>query len=245
MTEEGYCATLYSMKNEDIFRMENLHPDYRFHKTNDSSLEWEERALDPDQTIGTFPLHVLSAGATKSLKIKLKIVNGILEETCKAHENGFRIALHNPGEIPNISKEYTRVPIRQEVVVALTPRIFNTSEGLHDYSPEKRQCYLKDERYLRFFRIYTQRNCELECLSNYTAQRCGCVKFSMPRDNATGECNQTKCYKSAEVELTQKKYLNSSQGKPGEICNCLPLCESITYNADISQGDFMERTSPK
>lgn len=36
---------------------------------------------------------------------------------------------------------------------------------------------------LRFYKNYTQANCEMECLSNYTKNECGCVKFSMPREN--------------------------------------------------------------
>lgn len=44
----------------------------------------------------------------------------------------------------------------------------------------RRQCFFNNERYLRFFKLYTQANCELECLTNHTLKECSCVKFSMP-----------------------------------------------------------------
>lgn len=45
---------------------------------------------------------------------------------------------------------------------------------------QRRQCFFEKERILKFFNVYTQPNCELECLANYTVDLCGCAKFSMP-----------------------------------------------------------------
>lgn len=47
----------------------------------------------------------------------------------------------------------------------------------------RRQCYFDEERHLKFFKVYSETNCELECIANYTLSICGCVKFSMPRKN--------------------------------------------------------------
>ena len=81
---------------------------------------------------------------------------------------GFKILLHTPGEIPRVSKQYFRVPLNQEVVVSVKPNMITTSEGLVGYAPNRRQCYFNDERQLKFFKVYTQSNCELECLANFT-----------------------------------------------------------------------------
>lgn len=51
--------------------------------------------------------------------------------------------------------------------------------NLHNF-PFRRQCYFNDERYLRYFRSYSQSNCQVECLTNYTINKCGCAKFWMP-----------------------------------------------------------------
>lgn len=91
-----------------------------------------------------------------------------------------QIHLHTPGEMPQISKQYFRVPLNQEVIVSVKPNVMTTAEGLIQYAPSRRQCFFNKERDLKYFKIYTQKNCELECLSNYTVKMCNCTKFSMP-----------------------------------------------------------------
>jgi acid-sensing ion channel, other len=58
--------------------------------------------------------------------------------------------------------------------------MITTSDNLRSYLPSTRQCYFEGERYLHYFTAYTQRNCELECFTNYTLQECGCTMFNMP-----------------------------------------------------------------
>ncbi|KAL5291214.1 hypothetical protein ACFFRR_010555 [Megaselia abdita] len=93
--------------------------------------------------------------------------------------------------------------------------------------------------------MYTQTNCELECLTNYTLSKCGCVQFSMPRNKSIPVCgsNSMNCFKEAEYELLGlefEKALETSKGlHRGETeCNCLPACTSISYDAEISQADY-------
>lgn len=77
--------------------------------------------------------------------------------------------------------QYFRAPLNQEVVVAVKPDMMTTSDGLKGYDPHRRQCFFPKERALAFFQSYTQQNCEVECLTNYTRNKCGCVAFHMPR----------------------------------------------------------------
>lgn len=95
----------------------------------------------------------------------------------------------------------------------------------------RRQCYFQDERYLRYFKVYTQSNCELECLTNYTLHKCGCVKFYMPRNSSTPVCGlgMYNCYKSAEHELIFKEVNSSIIAN----CKCLLACTMIDYNSNI------------
>lgn len=128
----------------------------------------------------TYPFRVFGAGARAGLFALLRLFEQDLEYLCRGPVQGFKILLHTPGEVPQVSKHYFRVPLLQEVLVSVKPQMITTSDGLRHYSPNRRQCYFNSERQLRFFKVYTQRNCELECLSNYTKSECGCVKFSMP-----------------------------------------------------------------
>lgn len=145
--------------------------------------------------------------------------------------------------MPQVSKHYFRVPLLEEVLISVKPNMITTSENLRHYTPWDRQCYFSDERDLRFFKIYTQRNCELECLSNYTLSKCGCVKFSSPRDRNAPICGATniECYNQAEDVLLEQFFkdgLDKSRINDGSGCNCLPACTSIAYDAEISQAKF-------
>ena len=40
----------------------------------------------------------------------------------------------------------------------------------------RRGCYLKNEKPLKFFKIYTKNNCRSECLANKTLEVCGCAQ---------------------------------------------------------------------
>lgn len=90
--------------------------------------------------------------------------------------------LHNPAEIPRLGERYFRAPLSQEVVLAVKPDMMTTSPALISYSSERRQCFFPKERKLAYFKVYTQRNCELECLTNLTLKECGCVSYYMPRE---------------------------------------------------------------
>uniref|UniRef100_A0A182SYF3 Pickpocket n=1 Tax=Anopheles maculatus TaxID=74869 RepID=A0A182SYF3_9DIPT len=120
--------------------------------------------------------------------------------------------------------------------------MITTSDGLRYYTPERRQCFFNHERHLKYFKVYTQQNCELECTTNYTLHRCGCVKFSMPRDDRTEVCGASKiqCYNDAEDELLEEdvKFIVDKSRDYRAKCNCLPACTSVQYDAEISQADL-------
>lgn len=93
----------------------------------------------------------------------------------------------------------------------------------------RRQCYFQKEKYLRYFRSYTQSNCELECLTNYTLKSCGCVKFYMPRIASTPVCGlgMHNCYKSAEENLAYNRNFTATE------CKCLMPCITIEYDSQL------------
>lgn len=73
-----------------------------------------------------------------------------------------------------------------------------TSTVVQKYDPRVRMCYFPHEKYLRYFKIYTQKNCRTECWANYTLRECGCVSFFMPRNIdfiSTSNLNQIAVYR--------------------------------------------------
>lgn len=193
----------------------------------------------------TYPRRVNGPGESSGLFLMLKLDTRNIDYLCRGQVQGFKVILHTPNELPITTSNYFRVPLGQEVLVSVMPNVMTTSSGLKKYAPDRRVCYFDKERYLRFFKTYSKNNCELECLGNFTLSKCGCVKFSLPRDENTKVCLQRdiECYLDAEKELSAENFETSSnfiEGKRIAVpnCNCLPSCTSISYEADISQADY-------
>lgn len=136
-------------------------------------------SLNKTSLTDVFPYRSFSTGKLSSFKVILKVVNRNIDYLCTGATQGFKITFHTPYEVPQIWKRYFHVAPKQAANVLIRPHVIIASEGLRSYSPYMRQCFFHSERILKYFRIYTQQNCELECFSNYTLSKCGCVEFSM------------------------------------------------------------------
>lgn len=153
---------------------------------NPDATHWTlEEGYKPTKSNGldVYPYRIISAGTKLGLSAFLRIFQKNMNYLCRGASQGFKILLHPPDEVPQISKHYFRVPPKQEVLVSVQPEMITTSNGLKGYHPNRRGCYFNSERQLRFFKVYTQRNCELECVANFTKIQCDCVKFSMPSNS--------------------------------------------------------------
>lgn len=98
------------------------------------------------------------------------------------------MTLHNPIETPKISAFGTLICPGTETQVIIKPTMDIASNQLRGIDQDKRQCFFSDERNLRFYRTYTQRNCVLECESNFTLYYCQCVMYYMP---SKCQCNSS------------------------------------------------------
>lgn len=133
----------------------------------------------PDDNI-QYPLRTHDAGAISGLDISLILLEQDLEYICRGPYTGFKVMLHLSVETPQVSKKSLSVPLYQQMKIAIKPNVIRTSDTLSKYDSSVRQCFFTSERTLRFFKVYTQQNCESECFANFTRTYCGCVKFSMP-----------------------------------------------------------------
>jgi acid-sensing ion channel, other len=173
--------------------------------------------------------------------VMLRLKEDDMDKLCREAVQGFKVHLHLPNEAPKVSTNYYSIPLKQEVTFNVKPTMMTTSSKLKSYDPKIRQCFFEEEKKLKFFKIYTQNNCEIECLANFTLKTCGCVKFSMPHDSEAEICGQNKleCYNDAEDKLLETKMRQGLKfGSESTECNCKPSCTSIHYNAEISQTDF-------
>ena len=131
--------------------------------------------------LSPYPLRAYLAGAKNGLTLTILTVNEDLDYACKDSLQGYRVILHTPMTIPRPSQKYFRIPLDQSVIGAIEPVMITTSNRVKGYKSERRKCFFSFERELRYFKNYTASNCNLECLTNYTLEMCGCVDFYMPR----------------------------------------------------------------
>ncbi|KAF9411727.1 hypothetical protein HW555_009556 [Spodoptera exigua] len=145
------------------------------------------------------------------------------------------VYIQHPADLPQSSLYYYAVLNSQVSSMALSFSILNSSDRLRSYDAEIRQCYFPDERYLKYFNIYTASNCMIECLSNITYQLCGCVNFYMPHSSSNRICTQ---YDDNCVQNARETMLHRESSQEDYVCHCLPSCNSVDYDAEILKTDF-------
>lgn len=127
-----------------------------------------------------YPYRAYGTGLRAGFAATFLILDQKTDYSCSGPILGFKVMIHRPDEIPQTSKNFFHIPTKSNVLMSIRPNMLTTAPKLIHYSPDQRQCYFNTERKLRFFRYYNQRNCELECLANFTKSECGCVHFAMP-----------------------------------------------------------------
>ncbi|XP_031632077.1 pickpocket protein 28-like [Contarinia nasturtii] len=193
-------------------------------KNNPNVLHWSlENGYEEGKIQNEYPRRTSNTGLGTGLYVFSNIHVDHLEYICRDTGLGVKVFL--------------TMPYLNDFQVTIKPKLTTTSNALRKYKPSQRQCFFSSERRLRFFKLYTGGNCEVECLANFTRIMCNCVRFSMPRDNATNICGPAsiKCYVSAADKL----YQNDNHAKSfREHCNCMPACTSIEYNTDVSSVPY-------
>uniref|UniRef100_A0A182MVQ4 Pickpocket n=1 Tax=Anopheles culicifacies TaxID=139723 RepID=A0A182MVQ4_9DIPT len=239
LTEAGICYTFNSLSVDDLMRRDQLHAEYEYMLENETAKLW---SMD-DGYLGrageqTYPRRAFGAGRRAGMFVILKVQKYDMDYLC----GGFKVHLHSPVQYPRMLNQFFRIPLSQEVSVSIDPILFDTAPSVRRYNPQRRLCYYNHERYLRYFKVYSKFNCDIECLSNYTLKTCGCVPFSLPRSQDARICGLGKasCTDEALSVLEEMDLLHELNRTDNflEHCNCLPSCNAIFYNTEISQAMF-------
>lgn len=98
----------------------------------------------------------------------------------------------------------------------------------------RRGCFYNSERHLQLFKIYTQHNCIVECMVNYTLTSCGCAPFYYPHTKGVKLCGyeKLKCTRY-NYELFRSNVTSADESYLKTKCNCLPACFSVRYEPEI------------
>ncbi|KAG5668407.1 hypothetical protein PVAND_016347 [Polypedilum vanderplanki] len=233
LTDKGFCYTFNMQDFDIIFNAEKISEDFYSYKkekiimSNNSSndkkvhLQWTlEKGFSPNHKDDDIPI---PAFMRKESGIIMRLDEKDSKNVC--HENlVLTYFLHLPNEIPTPFHHTNIIKFNDTETITLTAKMYKTNENLRGYSPEIRSCYFEGEKKLKFFKSYTKANCEFECMANQTFETCGCVKFSMPRENHTKVCDETKI----KCVLNVMMNFPNSNGN-FESCDCLKPCSDIKY----------------
>lgn len=161
------------------------------------------------------------------------------DQSCPGYGEAFRVYLHGSDEIPWYLHQFYDIGIKTYTTLSVEPRIVMATESMETYSPERRKCYFEGEKWLKYFKYYTKRNCELECLINITKAVCNCSRFNFPREPGVRICGlkDYQCvsrfatfYLNVESASATLNFTKAYQGR--FRCNCWAACRSIQYSAD-------------
>ncbi|XP_037915201.1 pickpocket protein 28-like [Hermetia illucens] len=190
-----------------------------------------------DETV--YPLRAQISGKKGGLQLVTQGLLADIDYLCRGAVEGFSLQLLAPDEFPAANKQYIRASFRKETNLIIKPTLMTTADNLRDSPWQSRHCFFADERYLRFFKTYSQDKCAFECLTNYTYAKCNCVKFSMPhtKDMPICQAADIQCYYQAEDDLLRNEFEFELSGKSKDFtsCNCLPACTSLKYEVEIGE----------
>lgn len=261
ITDEGVCYTFNLLDHSDMFNENIVDMAFRLPQNGKKS-DWFLEKEYESMKLKVYPHRVIGSGLQAGLSVELTMNAADLNPGCKRGLQGFRLSLHSAVELPQMSKQFYSIPFQKQTTISVKPHMIYSSKDVKGYDPVSRQCFFNQEKNLKFFKTYTKSSCEMECQAEHTLSSCGCVKFSMPRDNQTTICDLSKldCIYEAEKNFTtrelERKLLEKQlrrdlkhgkisktderfkQLKKMESCNCLPSCTHLRYDAEISQTDF-------
>lgn len=167
-----------------------------------------------------------SADARSGLSVTLKANRFMQENSIICHYNAFIV--HSPFQFPDSSNGFEfSYGLSHEVLISVD--VIQTDEDLRNVDAKKRKCFFEYEKPLKYFKVYTKENCERECLSEFSYQKCGCVPFYYIRNKTIKVCD------IAGVECSWRFKFDAKT-----ICNqCFPECNSITYNLETISARYV------
>ncbi|CAG9797628.1 unnamed protein product [Chironomus riparius] len=264
-TDYGACETYNWQGHDVVFKQEIVSENYTIFKSNDISeypvtnimlrskngkkkqrkrirnnkIYW---SLEDGYLTEKEEVWPVRAERKHFVTFNIRWSNDYQVDFCASTGGGFIFMLHLPSEMPTTIHEKYFVGFNDDKKVMVTAKSYKTRENLRHLNPHKRQCYFPGEKPLKFFKTYTKAHCEYECMTNYTLNKCGCVKFSMPHTKVTPICDLEKVY----------CYYNATQNWPDRNdehfkipCECYPPCSNIEYSVQSERTGksvtFMEK----
>lgn len=95
--------------------------------------------------------------------------------------DGILVIINSPDELSTQEGHHFYVLKSKHFDPKISVEITYIADDLNSWSIKKRNCFLRGEKKLEYFKIYTKSNCEQECFSKNAYKTCGCVPFYVIR----------------------------------------------------------------
>ncbi|XP_063824637.1 pickpocket protein 28-like [Ostrinia nubilalis] len=230
LTKEGVCYNFNGLAAHEILKVENLQREYNYTFHTAEAKDWSLTKGYASKNKMAYPFRGTEGNGAPTLSMELNFFENERDTSCNRLYSGYNIYLHHPGDLPQALTYHFTANLDQLTSLAVKVSIRTTSKNLKSYPVELRQCYFPEDRSLKFFRVYTYNNCKLECLTDYTYRKCGCVAFYMPFNDSKSICPgrlMEECVSEAEVSFTMTA-----------TCDCLPACNTIQYDAIVHKAKY-------
>ncbi|KAK9883365.1 hypothetical protein WA026_001538 [Henosepilachna vigintioctopunctata] len=240
LTDEGLCYSFNMFDVRDIYSDINQ---MKYFREGWRNPDWHpDEGYKKGKIEKTYPRRTFLNGAKNSLIVAFFTNKSEIYYSCRDFSlQGIRVSLHAPTKIPRPSQVFFSVGLNRLTTVSVTPTLMRTTPAIQMYDPTKRNCYFSRERKLKYYKLYNQDNCNMECWTNYTIQHCGCTHFYMPRDQHTKICNMSRndCLNEASISYPHAIFEEHVKKNIGtSYCNCFPLCTELKYDAEIATGEW-------
>ncbi|CAG9803406.1 unnamed protein product [Chironomus riparius] len=225
-TSRGTGFTFNMIDDYELLNFEHINSDFNY--TRDVTTEPKNLKKFPDSI--KYPL--------KFKKSDRVVFTAKITKPIGNYANCIKqsIMVHQPDYLPTFSirKDFITFEYGSILDVIVTTEITRTDENLRKLSATERGCYFKGEKELYFFNTYSQKNCEVECITYITLKECGCVHVDQPYIDTEDVClnissSNDNSHKNCIIALHSAIYLSGDQ-QHEDACACLPLCNSINYN---------------
>ncbi|KAJ6633823.1 Pickpocket protein 19, partial [Pseudolycoriella hygida] len=156
--------------------------------------------------------------------------------------SGVLLMAQNPFSWP-ISSYF--LPAATSASVQMTPTLSYASKGVLSLQPSERNCLVPDEVHKSKYETlpgtqYFFTNCICNCRMHYLISTCNCtVDFLYPSaDYQQCKLTDLKCLFdnndlfNHEKPSTENQYFSDKED--GMVCDCLPECESVDYELDVT-----------
>ncbi|XP_012159623.1 pickpocket protein 28-like [Ceratitis capitata] len=231
ITNSGSCCAFNMVHGKFLFRRNSECANCTAQTPKGTEhVEWSpENGYQKNLPRSYSPMPAIGTGETLGLSVTLD-VQADNYYCSSASSVGFKILLHNPLEVPNMREIGLPLTPGRETKVRIRAVKTDSEQGLRSMSKMSRRCLFADEKPLEYYRFYTQRNCEVECLAKMLLKYCGCVTHFVPLFLE----NQNQCG-IYEMSCVMRIHLQSMASNNGKGCPevCLRGCYDLTYLPDF------------